>query len=342
MEKFKKYIFIFIIIGLLILVIIFVVSRNRGQVQIPQKISAPTLVDRSVSAYQVKSALVENDLKLPTSMPLYVLDKQPFVFEEVSKLAKNLGFTNEVQKLNDVNSGVVYLWINSTGSLRVIPSTHIVDYSFKDTSTSNLNRNPFDENQLLQTAEKFLVDKGFIGSKENLDLLRINYLKIDGSEIGYSTTGSADLAQVMLKQLIDGYQIVNPTPGVGTISVMINKNGNVTLVYYDGLNPVVSKTNYTIKIFKELVDNIDKAKIQSVSVSGHDSDISILQSVKEVVVNKAEVAYLKEDVPSQSLLQPIFLLQGTATLQDGSQVQVVLYLPAISNQYFLATPTPTS
>jgi hypothetical protein len=101
-------------------------------------------------------------------------------------------------------------------------------------------------------------------------------------------------------------------------------------VYFDSVPDYKIDKNFTLKTINEIENEAELAVLQSLN----DGKIELLELpenfVKSASIERVEIVYLQEVSSTQTFLQPVFLLQGTAVLLDNQEVPVTLSLPALS------------
>lgn len=323
----NKFILICLITGSVLIIGLFVYSSRQPQAPgIPQ----PRIVNRNPQELVIKGAFDESKINLPTELNIYDLAVDTFSLEESKLIASNLGFTQELNTLSDVNTGKIYVWSDEDKSLRIIPSISIIDYKANFSPISTTLPWP-DENLLINNAKKFLSDKNLF-PQENLELKEVKYLSTDLGEIAYTTKREASVAEIQFTQKINGFPIVNSTAGVGTVNVKLTKTNQIVGLYLDKTNRTTGGKLYKVKDLNQIKSELPQAQIQTYDISRPESgsrEISL--DLQEITANQIEIAYLKEYSLLQTQLQPIFVIKGIARLNGGVETGVTLYLPAIAN-----------
>lgn len=322
----NKFILICLITGTVLIIGLFIYASRQPQApSIPQ----PRIVNRNPQELVINEAFDESKINLPSELSIYDLAVDTFSLEESKAIASKLELTEDPDILNDVNTGKVYVWIGEDKYLRIIPSISIIDYKVNFSPISTTLPWP-DENLLINTAKRFLTDKNLF-PQENLEFEEIKYLSTDSSEIEYTAKRQASVAEIRFIQKIDGFPIVNSTPGVGTVSVKITKTNEVVGLYLDKTNTTTGAKPYKVKDLSQIKSELPQAQIQTYDISRPESgsrEISL--DLQEITATDIEIAYLKEYSLLQTQLQPIFVIRGIAKLNGGIETGVTLYLPAIN------------
>lgn len=342
MTKFKKIALIATasIIFVLVLIYISIVqpglkTREKETAPVPGTLPEPLLESALETAtekpFNVISKLKKDGVQIPEKLAVYTLKTEPFSFTESVNIAKRFGFSGKLRTLEDVSLGEVYVLYENAGYLRIVPSLRLID--FKASIPYDTAKQFFPEdNSLISTAKKFLIEKGVV-SEKNLEFSEIRFLDVVAGAVAVTEREQANTADVHFREKLNQYPVVNVTVGVGTISVRINKDGQVVAAYVDQTDSVSDKKDYPLKTFEELELSLPKAKIHGLEHGSINLFTLRPDEIEIVTIEKASIGYFQEYGPNQTLLQPVFVLEGKAKLQDRDPVSALLYLPAISDKY---------
>lgn len=329
-----------IIIGIAIgvlLAILFAVKKEPTQ-QPPKKeiqpIKPPKVTSNADARFAIELSLSPEKLSIPPQLPIYQLSTSPMTSDEAVSIATAMGYKTSPFTLNDANLGTVLVWIDDSRTLRIILATQLIDYkSGVSPELSTTGSFPKDQ-QLMSTAKDFLTQKGILPI-ENVKFDEIRYLTFATEDAKVTTKEKANIANVVFSQRLNNYPIVNITPGAGNISVAISNGGKILSALIDKTNTIVSSSEYPLKTFSDLKSSLNEAKLQLLDQGNIDITALSSNAIKKIVVQEVTIAYFQENSPTQSLLQPIFILKGTSELVSGQQVSALLYLPAVSDKLFL-------
>jgi len=320
-----------LIIGLMLLAGLLLVLKSRSQpAVIPlERLPQPKIESPSREAsLKIESRLQSDKISIPNKLPVYTLSTTPVSLEESVQIATNLGFTGSPQVLNDARFGTVYIWSEAAnGNLRIVPTTHIIDYK-TPLATPKTGTTFQPEEETVAKAKRFLISRS-LTTEDKLSLPKVRYIAITDESYAEVNQDLADLVDIIFIETINGYQLVNPTTEIGTINVKIDRNNNIVSVYVDKADQIVSAADYKVKTFSELVLSLGAAKIQSLDNGNIDPSSLPASSINKIVVNNANIAYFQELSIKQQYLQPVFVLEGTALLDGGQTVPVLLYLSAL-------------
>ena len=143
----------------------------------------------------------------------------------------------------------------------------------------------------------------------------------------------ADIFEVVFNPVFSDYEINTYWTDQPLISIKILKNGFVYSAQYTNLTQI-QKTQSAYKIknydeFKETIGESTLISVKNVSLALSDLD---REAIEEVEINNTNLIYL-QDSSSSGYLQPVFKLEGTTSITGyGNGIEVVLYLPAISQK----------
>lgn len=297
------------------------------QQPIPQPVIESNYGEGSIN---IESLLKENDISIPSSLPLYSINQTAMSFEESSAVASRLGFSEDPQSLTDAKYGLVYIWSNNKiGNLRIVAGLHIIDY--KGIPTNQPLKNSFkEEPEIISKAIRFLVSSGLI-LENSISSPQIRYLNLTEEGLAEAEKDAASVAEVRFEETLGQYPIVNATPDVGTINAILDRGSLVISAYIDRANIIKAESNRRLKTFSSMLASIREAKI--LSLDNGNIDLSSLSGarINKVTVNNASIGYYQEFSQNQSLLQPVFILRGIAQLRSGDNVSALLYLPALAD-----------
>lgn len=298
----------------------------------PQKITQPKPTTFLQGKLQIESRLKKDNFQVPDKLPIYEFISPKVTYQSSLETARKLGFSSDPFILTDASQGTVYLWSEDSKYLKIVPSQNIIDYK---NSIISINKTILPNDELLiEAAKKFLQDSQLIDTNK-IKLYKIQFFD-SGVEDFFTLKdrADADLASVLFQESIDKYPIINPSPDVGTINVKVNTEEKIVAVYLHQLKNVKRGTEYPLKSFEEFEISLAKATIHSLDNGNIDLLRIKQEDTEKVYIDNLSIAYLTEFSSSQEILQPIFLLSGSAKLRDGRLVSALLYLPAISERFF--------
>lgn len=323
---------LFLIIISIIMIVLLLRKPKQKVIEPPmQKISQPKPATFFQGKFQIQSRLKKENFKFPEKLPVYEVVSSKLTYQSSLEIAKKLALSSDPFILTDAGQGTVYLWSEDIKYLKIIPSLNIIDY--KNSVPINKTALPSDE-LLIDTAKKFLQNSQLIDA-DKIKLYKIQFFDSGVEDFfALKSRADADLASILFQETLDKYPIVNPSPDTGTINIKLNSEGKVVAAYTHQLKNIKQRTEYPLKSFGELETSLINATIHSLDNGNIDLLRTKQTDIEKVYIDSSEIAYLIEFSSGQELLQPVFVLNGSAKFKDGRLASALLYLPAISEQFF--------
>lgn len=336
MSKHKIIPLSLLFLTLIIIIVMAILSPRKSERRAVephlQKITQPKPSTFLRGKFQVESRLKKENFQVPEKLPIYEFISPKLTYQSSFETAKKLGFSSYPFILTDANRGTVYLWSEDEKNLKIIQSTNVIDYKNNVVSPPGIILPSNDS--LIATATKFLQESQLV----NIGTIKLSKIQFFDSGVEdffiLKNKTDADLASIVFQEIIDKYPVVNPSPDIGTINVKINSEEKIVAAYIHQLKNIQRGTEYPLKSFGELETSLVKATTHSLDNGNIDLLRIKSEDIEKVYIDDLNIAYLTEFSSSQELLQPIFLLNGSAKLKDGKVVPALLYLPAISEQFF--------
>lgn len=316
-------------------IIILLVSNKKQTApteNFQQKIDIPNSL--SDSTLQIENNITGLDFNFPSILP-YVQQINTSILQnsDINKIAINLGFTSDPLKMDDAVNGNVSIWNGDRYSLIIIPKINNVQLSSNSTARTlvqNSQDKKIDDKQFESMAQDFLTTK--IGVNPSiLKFSNFTYYKIaNGAEYLTKTTKTeAQIVQLNYSQSPSVYPIFTANPDESQFSIQFLKNGDILSFKGNvGLNFQLSPNEYPLLTFNQFSQNLDK----SIIVSLNDNNVNLPDlkgnQISNIQANKASLVYLL-DTPNQQNIQPVFLIEGTASVIGiNNPVRLLMYLPA--------------
>ena len=288
------------------------------------------------------NSLESNFPDFPEKIEIFQVNYSSFSDEQAIKISKDFGYQENPLVTNDIY-GSIYTWSNDFNNLSVYLKEGKFHYGL------DLLRNP----ELIsglppsiqESKNKFselLKEKGLEPlNKISVDFINEGYYF--GDEANFIKTNQEDPKRTFA--FLQALYKVNNSKIDGPETPLIS--------LYFANNFQIARFDYS-KIF-EKIDLLDfyplKAQPEVIETIQNNPQISFLKNsegfyqenliydeklpeLKNLSFNKIELIYYKE-VSQQTSLQPVFLITGTAVLNDGTQAEAGLYLPAIKDEYLL-------
>ena len=288
---------------------------------------APPLKSPIKTEFAIESTISIESIDIPETLAIYTLSPEPLSATQMANIARKLEFSSQPLQLEDANYGTVYYWQQSAKSLRILPKNWLLDYQFPTDET--VGGSFPDDETILQVAQLFL-ETTFLPEGSAVKYKAHNFVRLTPeSEIIVPKT-EADFVDVKFVEVVSGYPVVNETAQIGTIDIKMAKDKTILSAYLDALPKTLTQKNVKIKSFAELVASLANSKLMSLG-EGIDLKSYSAKNIENVVVDRAKIAYYKAATQDSLLLQPIFVLEGSAQMADGNKTSALLYLPAVKD-----------
>ena len=341
MKTFIKKYWLFILLATLASALTVIFFLNRGQEEIQKDLlSIPYPEIESVSS--LTSPNIEN-LKNKFSafekkLNVYEVQESSFSDQEALNIALNFGFSQP-----PTVTDFIYNWATEFNNLSVYLKEGIVGYGLNLLDHPELISGPPPtikeaENQ----GKEFLKKEEFLIPQDiELQVDEQYYAKVEGSYFEPSKQDDIKTTLVYIKfiYLLNDKKIKGS--GLDFISFYIGSDFKITRFDYNKIFKNINLLNsYPLKNEDEVLSSI-KANPKISYLKNQDKYSDEYLPIKETVNNlkslsfeNIELIYYKQN-SSQSYLQPVFLITGTAQLKNDEVVEVGLYLPAIKDEYLL-------
>lgn len=309
--------------------IIFVTRGGQKGVGQTGGFPPPSIPAITGQKYQVESQIKESDFKFPSSLPiLQIGSTSDLTLTEAKDIALKFGFASDPKTLKDTFTGTFYLWTNDTAVLDITAKTRTVKYSLNSSNRTSPKR--LSENELVNNAKSFILDKGLINDN-NVDYF-VNYYKLPNVgdlETSISTNlQGADLVLVNFSVNSSGYKVLTLDPTKSPISVRMLPDGTITHVDLVVLGNVSqSAQQYNLKNFQDFQSQLTKATIISMQDGKIINPDPLTYKIQSVNAQSVDLVYLAQQ--GNNYFSPVFLIKGTANIENLGNVSVYLYLNAL-------------
>lgn len=208
---------------------------------------------------------------------------------------------------------------------------------------SNLARPNLEGEQIVSSVEQATsYAKGFLEKNKRWTpelengKYETNFLKVGGYEV-FKTNSfvKADIIAVHFYPEINHYLIIGNSPFSGLMEVWMGKNAQVQkvkdfLTNYDTTDPLTYPLLSFSQAWQKITDQEGTVTSLVKQEEVYDQTVIGINSIK--IIQAFLTYYQPFDLPSS--LQPIWVFKGIAVLQDRTESEVAVYLPAIEKAYF--------
>lgn len=329
----KKKIIIFILSLLSIASLIFLyVKTNKKEITTTIPPAKPSIPKSFQGEIKYKVSIQKNDFNFPEELPFIELINKKIEVGKIKEIAKNIGFAGEPDVTQDVFDGETYIWKNDRSVLFCFPDSGLIRFSSEKDLGSNKVLSTDEE--IFSISEDFFYNNLF-AEKGSLKIREIKYLKFDTARNKFLDVKreEAEIFEVVFNPVFSDYEINTFWTDQPLISVKLLKNRYVYSAQYTNLTQVQkTQSSYKIKDFNEFKETIGESTLISVkNINLALSDLN-KDDIEEIEINGVSLIYL-QDSSSSDYLQPVFKLEGTTSITGyGNGIEVVLYLPAISQK----------
>lgn len=185
-------------------------------------------------------------------------------------------------------------------------------------------------------AKGFLNQNNRLTEELNQGEYQTMFFKIGGFEVYPANSfEEADIIAVHFYPKVNNLIVIDNNPFSALVEVWIGKNGKPRKVkdFLADYEPV-EDNDYPIISFTEAWQVVTEQKGAITSLKKQEETYEIVAvKINTIIITKAYLAYFQsEELPAS--LQPVWVFQGRAILQDGTESEVAVYLPAIEEKYF--------
>ncbi len=273
------------------------------------------------------SKITASNFSFPSQLKTYQGQEKELSSDQAKKIAFGLNFSGSPQETNDVFLGTFYTWNSNRAFLSIGLKANKVDYG-QDLGVATIpKQGTLPSLESAKTTLEELLTK--LGLEPDFEL---KWQKEEYLTQGYyfqPVTGpeEADFIKIGANPAIGQYQLVGLNPTEPLISLILDKNKGVVRfqyqIYFSGFEGLET---YDLKT-KEEVESILLSEGRIVYFG------TFQESVKPPEITQAEfnqitLAYY-QDPDKNPIIQPIFILSGQGTLENGEKTEIIAYLPAI-------------
>lgn len=329
----KKLLFIFLA-GFLLLLLIIPKPRKKS-VSIPnQSFPLPSIQPFSISL--PINSMAENLQYNKLKTAVVYQTTTPAADELISffsKLRQDFNLAND-PTTTSINSVSHFVWIGQSGYLDV--NSHTGQFNFKPATvgktTTIINRI-----QALDIAKNFLLKYRFLSS---FDKYEIFYLKSSGYQLqSVAESANPDIFRFYFYPEINQLPTYSINYEPSPIMIDIDNSGDIfqinyqlpvlTMMQLSASQHTLKTTTHSIKSETQIASEIKNNQpiITSVQISSgtYAASTAVFKNI-----NYQQIALGYQFDSGLNQLTPVFRLQGTGTIEDGTNMTVTAYLPALA------------
>jgi len=348
MNKIKTFLkknWLFILLASLATVLaVFYFTKQETQIEKRRdllSLKSPSIKTYSSSLPNLKQ-LEKNFPSFPKEIEVYQVDNNLISDQMALEIANSFGYQDGLVVTNDIK-GPIYNWNTQLNSLTIYLQEGRFQYGL------DLLRNPelvkgrppsLEESE--DKLNNFLKEKNLNPpEKINSKIIEKDYYLIGGSDFVKTNIDDPEKDLAFLKAIYQINEFKINGPENPFISVYLASNFQIARFDYSKIFKKINALDfYPLKTPQEIIKTMgDEPQISFLknAESFYQEDLIYgeeLPEVKNLLFNKIELIYYKE-INQQTYLQPVFLITGTAILEDGTKAISGLYLPAIKDKYLL-------
>jgi len=344
MKKIKEFIlkywlFIFLAALVATLASIFLVNREvkEGKDQL-LSISSPKIETIPTSISPNLKNLKNNFPDFDQKLPVFEVSGLSLSNQESLKIASDFGF-NQVPNVTDS----IYDWSTEFNDLSIYLEEGIINYGLNLLNHPELiSGSPPSIEEAENQGREFLKKEGFLLPKEiEVELEETYYAKVIGSYFEATKEEDKEKTLTYIKFI---YKLNNKKIkglGLNDFSFFIGSDFKIARLDYSRMFKEIKSIDlYPLKNKEAIINSLQsKPRISYLKRQDHYSNEYLfleedVKTLKNLSFDNIELIYYKYS-PLQTYLQPVFLITGTAQLENNEVVETGLYLPAIKDQYLL-------
>lgn len=295
----------------------------------------------------------------PQSMKVYKYVETPILFEagRTAQLKANyLGYTDNefIANLNDE----IYLWRkNQSGAnLKINTTTQTLEQNTSLNNKSSLyTRGALTESKAITKGSQILVELGYLTDTLYKDgSTQVSVGEILPRQIGYVNNPSkAHLYRIDYFRKVNEYPILNDNPKASNTNITIGEYIAKTNIIADTA-PIINayewslvpndSATYPLIPIKQAWDAVSTGNGVITNITPTEQNVLSLpninkQIIDQILINNIYIAYYDTKKPQQ-FMQPIYVFEGTYTINGKAAGSISIYYPALTNDSF-AQPQPT-
>ena len=288
------------------------------------------LASRVASGINHKTNLELTDFPSATKLMTYQGREKKLTAQKAKTIAAKLNFPEEFTEADDIFLGTFYIWNSETHSLSVALDANQIIYSL------NLFSKPAPQEGQLPTskrAQNFLEEllaQLDLTIPKQIKWQKEEYLIQSYNFIPTSEASTADFIKVGFNPALEEYQLVKSLPQEPLVSLIIGKNETLVRFQYQiYFDQFIEKESFNLKTEKEVASTLHSEG--EIVYLGTMRETTKIMEIKRAVLEEIQLAYFLE-TEKNPLIQPIYILRGTAWLENSDQTEVIVLLPAIASE----------
>ncbi len=330
-QFFKRY-WIFIVLAMVAssLLIFRIIQGERPSLKPqPTPPSLITLSQPKISGTTIPTSFKTNlsDFSFPSRLKIYQGQEVELTSDKAQKIAQEFSFSGSPQEAEDVFLGTFFIWSSEKASFSVGLDAHEIEYDLNLYETQSLTQNILPSPEAAKTTLEDLLSKLDLKPGFELKWQKGKYLTGGYKFPPTSASEEADFIKMGANPAIGQYQLVGLNPTEPLISLVLNKKKEIVRfqyqVYFSGIEGLET---YDLKTEEE-VETMLLSEGRIVYFGTFQKSVGPPE-ITQAEFNQITLAYY-QDPDKNPIIQPIYILSGQGTLENGEKTEIIAYLPAI-------------
>lgn len=267
------------------------------------------------------------DFSFPSQLKIYQGKESQVSVDQATKIAKEFNFSGSASKSEDVFLGTFYTWSSKTNFLSIAIDSNKIEYGLDLYQAQVPNQGSLPSPEEAKKTLENLLDK--LGLKPEFEF---KWQKEEYLVQGYyfqpaANQNEADFIKVGFNPAVGQHQLVGLDPNEPLASLILGKGGEIIRFQYqvyfanfEGQQTYALKTKETVQATLMTEGRIVYA--------GTLEKTTQEPKITQAEFNQIRLAYFQEP-EKNSVVQPIYILSGQGTLDNGEITEIIAYLPAI-------------
>jgi hypothetical protein len=334
----RKY-WIFVLLAAVTSGLLLIRLIQKGQVSLPENQPTPspeialTLPKISGTTIPPNSKTAFIDFSFPSRLKTYQGQEIKLTADKAKRIAQELNFSDSPQINEDVFLGTIHTWSDNNYYLTIALDSSKIEYNLDLFEVQLPTKGTLPSPETARTNLENLLAK--LGLTPNVELKwqKEKYLS-EGYYLQLAQPEQADFIEIGANPAIGQYQLIGLDPNEPLISIVLGKNGKIVRFRYQiFFSEFVGGEIQDLKT-QEGVENSLLLEGKIVSARSLSKPVIELK-ISQAEFNQITLAYY-QDPEKNPIIQPIYILSGQGTLENGETTEIIAYLPAIK----FGTQTP--
>ncbi len=331
-QFFKRY-WIFIVLATAVAILLVVRLGQREQASpsetqptpAPQvKLSPPKITGINLPR---NSTVSITDFSFPPRLKIYQGLEAKVSSDQATKIAREFGFSGSPQKSEDIFLGNFYTWATKTKFLSIALDSNTISYGLDLSQSQPPTQGILPSSETAKTTLETLLKNLGLSPHFEPKWQKEEYLVNRYSLPSVNNPEEADFIKIGFNPAVGQHQIIGLEPNEPLVSLILGKEGRIISFSYQlYFSSLEGQETYNLK---------DRSGVQTLLItegkivySGAYQETIKEPSFIQAEFNQIRLAYFQS--PEKDLIvQPVYILFGQGTLENGEKIEIIAYLPAI-------------